>query len=146
MSSIKRRIRKFHVVAFECDVLLLIYWSSRCLLCPGFFCFLLANWHWRTKYPSSSGSQFIHIYIYINVIKLWEYRNIRIKGWTIISCILGASTPWPPQMHRGFWLDNQPLFDKCARSPFLQEDRWQAIETVQPCLGVQYSSIAWMWL
>ena len=134
-SSLKRRMRKFHVVAPECDVLLVIYWSSR--FPPlSWFLTLPTNWHSRTKYPSFGGSQFI--YIYINVIKLWEYRNICIIGWTIISCILGVSTPSPPQMHRGFWLDNQPLFDKCNRSPFLQEDRWPAIETVQPCLGVQY--------
>jgi len=37
-----------------------------------------------------------------------------------------VSTPWPPQMHLGFWLDDQPLFDKCACSPFLQENRWPA--------------------
>ena len=135
-SSSKRRMRKFHVVAPECDVLLMIYWRSRCRLCPGFLRSLLIDIQEQNIRALVARS--LYIYIYVNVIKLWKYRNICIIGWTIISCILGVLTPSPPQMHRGFWLDNQPLFDKCNCSPFLQEDRWPAIETVQPCLGVQY--------
>ena len=95
MSSIKRRIRKFHVVAFECDVLLMIYWSSRCCLCPGFLRSLLIDIQEQNIQALVAHS----LYIYINVIKLWEYRNICIIGWTIIRCILGVSTPWPPRIH-----------------------------------------------